>query len=296
MTNKRWTIEELLVATTDFLRKKQIDSPRLSAEILLAHQLNMDRVKLYLNFNQPLSEREVSGYRSLIKRRLKREPLHYIIGFREFWSLEFIVGPQVMVPRPESELLVELVLSLCKVGRLPETRCSRILDLCTGSGVLCISLARELDNALFWASDISDEALNIARLNAKRHGMENRIEFRLGDLFQPFNNEKLMFDIILSNPPYIASGALETLPPEVRDYEPRGALDGGEEGIFFIKKIITEGKDYLIPGGYLFLEMDPDQTAKALRLIDENPDYERVERFKDYSQNYRVVMAQKREG
>lgn len=291
MSQKPWTIKALLEVTTDYLKKKDIESPRLSAEILLAHQLNINRVKLYLNLNQPLNDSEVSGYRTLIKRRVNREPIHYITGHREFWSLDFKVGPQVMVPRPESELLVELGLSLCK-GSL-EGECKRILDLGTGCGALCISLACEVEQGSFWASDISDEALDLARFNARKHGVENRIEFIQGDLFQPFKDKNLRFDIIISNPPYIASEAISALPPDVRNYEPRVALDGREEGLFFIKKIISEGKDYLNPGGWVLLEMDPDQTTKALKLIEREPGYERGERFKDYSHQYRVVMAQR---
>ncbi len=227
MSPKSWTIKELLEVSTDYLKEKEIDSPRLCAETLLAHQLNISRVKLYLNFDQPLHKSEVAGYRSLIKRRLKREPIQYITGIQEFWSLDFIIAPQVMIPRPESELLVEQVISLSEGGRLPKGKNHKSLDLGTGCGVLAICLARELEGASIWASDISLEALNMARSNSRRHGVEERIEFSLGDMWQAFTDQDLRFDIILSNPPYIASDAIDSLPPEVRDYEPRLALDGG---------------------------------------------------------------------
>jgi release factor glutamine methyltransferase len=290
---KRWTIKELLEVTTGYLGKKQIESPRLSAEILLAHQLNVDRVKLYLRFDQPLHDKEVAGYRSLIKRRLTREPLQYITGVQEFWSLDFTVGPSVMVPRPETELLVEHALALCHGNRWVEGSCAKILDLGTGCGALAIAIAREVEEVAVWASDISPEALDIARGNAKRHGVAERIEFVLSDLWQGLSNQELTFDIIVSNPPYIRSEAIDSLPPEVRDYEPRQALDGGEEGMDYIRNIIQGAPKHLNPGGWILVEMDPEQTTKAFGLIEANSSYGEKVRLRDYSNYHRVVMAQK---
>jgi release factor glutamine methyltransferase len=289
---KSWNIKELLEVTADYLKKKEIESPRLSAEVLLSHQLNIDRVKLYLSFDQPLHEKEVAGYRSLIKRRLGREPLQYITGVQEFWSLDFTVGPPVMVPRPETELLVEHALALCRGNRLAEGPCARILDLGTGCGALAVVIARELETVAVWASDVSQEALDIARGNAKRHGVEERIEFVLSDMWEGFSKLGLTFDIIVSNPPYINSDAMDSLPPEVRDHEPKHALDGGEEGMFYIRNIIKEAPKHLNPGGWILLEMDPEQTPKALGLIEENNSYGKKARHKDYSHHHRVVMAQ----
>ena len=294
MSSKPWTIKNLLKVTTDYLKKNKIDSPRLSAEILLAHQLNTSRVKLYLDFDRPLNDEEISGYRSLIRRRLNREPIQYLAGRQEFWSLEFIVGMEVLIPRPESELLVEQAIALCREERLTETRSPGILDLGTGCGALAISIARELENARIWACDISGDALNIADLNARKHAVESRIEFLQGDLWQPVMDQGLTFDIILSNPPYIDSDAFDHLAPEVRDHEPRLALDGREGGMFYIEKIIKKGTDYLNPGGWILLEMDPEQTQKAMGLIEENNLYGEKKRVKDYSHQYRVVMARKR--
>jgi len=290
---RRWTIKELLEVTADYLEKKEIDRPRLCAEILLCHQLKINRVKLYLAFDQPLNEREVSGYRSLIKRRLNREPIQHITGVQEFWSMEFIVGPQVLIPRPESELLVEQVISLYKAGGQTEESGPTVLDLGTGSGALAVSLARELGGASLWASDISPDALDIAGKNVKRHGVEDRIQFIHGDLWQPFKEKTFTFDFIISNPPYIAIEDYDSLPPEVRDYEPRLALDGHNQGMFYIEKIIMEGADYLNPGGWLLIEMDPVQTSKALELMEQGNCYGEKRRIRDYSRNYRVVMSQK---
>lgn len=292
MTPKSWIIKDILKVTVEYLKKKGIDSPRLCAEVLLAHQLNIDRVKLYLNFDQPLNQSEIEGYRSLIKRRLNREPIQYITGVQEFWSLEFMVGPEVLIPRPESELLVERAILLQRDGKLPEG--ARILDLGTGSGVLAVSLARELEKADLWASDLSRPALDLARSNAGRHGVEERITFLQGDLWEALEGQGMQFDMIVSNPPYIPSRDMDTLPPEVRNFEPCRALDGGEGGMSFISKIILEGHTYLKAGGWILLEMDPGQTEGALDLVGKSAMYLGGERLKDYSDRFRLVIAQKK--
>ncbi|MDB9823084.1 peptide chain release factor N(5)-glutamine methyltransferase [Deltaproteobacteria bacterium] len=293
MSTKRWIIKDLLAVTTDYLKNKKMDNPRLCAETLLAHQLNISRIKLYLSFDQPLNEKDISRYRSMIKRRLKREPTQYITGVQEFWSLEFFVGSQALIPRPESEVLVEQVLSIYGDENFAEER-PVILDLGTGSGAIAVSLARELQGAIIWASDISDEALRLARLNSEKHGVESRIHFIQGDLFRPFVEKSFKFDIIISNPPYIAPEDYEILPPEVRDYEPRLALDGREGGIFFIEKIIRESSDYLKSDGWLLIEMDPSQTLKALNMIEESGYFGEKRCIMDYSQRERVVIARKK--
>ncbi len=293
MRRKSWTIKGLLEVTSNYLREKGIDSPRLSAEVLLAFQLKVDRVGLYLNLDQPLHEREVAAYRELIKRRLSREPIQYITGIQEFWSLDFEVGPQVLIPRPETELLVEQVVSLRDEKRLPKSENLRILDLGTGSGVLAIIIALEFAGASVWASDVSPEALTIAKTNAEKHNVKERIKFLLSGMWQGLTDSSLVFDVIVSNPPYIASDHIPSLAPEVRDHEPRSALDGGEKGMHFIEEIIKEAPKYLDAGGWILLEMDPEQTTIAMELMDKNDDYVEKRRIKDYSNNYRVVIAQK---
>jgi release factor glutamine methyltransferase len=292
MSQKRWTVGELLKVTTDFLRRRSIDSPRLSAEILLAHQLCLNRIQLYLNFEQPLREVEVEGYRSLIKRRVSREPIQYITGVQEFWSLEFNVGPRVLVPRPETEVLVEQVINLYKEKKLSNQ--PRILDLGTGCGAIAIALGKEIPEAKIWASDISQDAIDVARQNAIKHGVDERIHFLLGDMFQPFRDGELLFQVIVSNPPYIPSDALDSLAPEVKDHEPRLALDGEEDGMAYVTKIVLEGADYLTAPGWILVEMDPDQTSNAADLMEKTGRYRTPTRIKDYSRRYRVVVAQKR--
>ena len=293
MNQKSWTIKELLKITADYLKKKQIDSPRLTAEILLAHQLQTDRIYLYLNFEQPLTESEISGYRSFIRRRVAHEPVQYITGVQEFRSLEFMVDSHVLIPRPETELLVELAAGQLKKQVGLRNCPPMVLDLGTGCGAIAISLAKEFQEVLFWAADISTEAIKLAKLNAKKHGVLNKIEFLQGDLLKPLLNKGVAFDIILSNPPYIASYEYNDLPPEVRDYEPCISLDGGEGGMLFIERIIMEAHNVMNPGGWLMLEMAPGQTAKAIMLAEKMSVYGKKERIRDLSHNYRVVILQK---
>ncbi len=296
MTYKRWTIQEILNVTAEFLKDKGIESPRLCAEILLAHQLKKSRVELYLEFDHPLSSLEIANYRSLIRRRLKREPVQYITGHQEFWSLDFLVSPAVLIPRPETEVLVEEAIKIKENNLLSDSGQPKILDLGTGSGAIAIAMAKEIESAAILASDISFEALALARDNAKHHNLNNRIKFCQGDLWQPFSNSSITFDMIISNPPYIPTTAFQTLPPEVRHFEPRIALDGHENGMHFIKRIIEESGTYLKPGGWLLIEMDPDQTERALYLLDLKQSFSYKERFMDYQKKYRLVKAQKSNG
>jgi len=290
---QKWIIRDLLSVTSDYLRKKDIDNPRLCAELLLAHQLKTTRIKLYLDFDKPLNERDINEYRSLIQRRIKREPVQYITGIQEFWSMEFKVGPKVLIPRPETEILVEQALIILKEKDIAcGTQKVSVLDLGTGSGAIAISIASELPYADVWAGDDSKDALEIAMSNARRHGLENRIRFIETDIFSAFDDLQL-FDAIVSNPPYIPTEDYNALPPEVGQYEPRTALDGGEQGLFFINKIIFEAKAFLKPGGRLLMEMAPFQTAKAMDLITQTGFYSEQKIIKDYSQRERVVIARR---
>ena len=290
----RWTIKAILEKAADYLKEKgDIANPRLDAELLLAHVLKATRMGLYLRFDQPLHENEVAGYRSLIQRRARHEPIQYITRVQEFWSLEFSVDPRVLIPRPESELLVETALSLISTDARTSDRPSILLDLGTGSGALAVSLAKELKDALIWATDQSAAALEVARLNAEKHGVAEGIRFRSGDLRAPIQREKAPFDVIVSNPPDVATEDYDTLPPEVRDHEPKLALDGHEKGMRTIREIIKTAPLYLTHGGWLLVEMAPDQTEEALNLISETGQYVRGDRKKDYTHRFRVILAQK---
>ena len=288
-----WTIRDLLKISSDYLKEKQIESPRLTAEVLLAHQLHSDRVTLYLNYDQPLTEKEVSGYRALVKRRIGREPLQYITGIKEFWSMDFVVDTRALIPRPETELLVEHAIRLLTPDIELNNKSPRILDIGTGCGAIAVSLAKEIPQARIWATDISRDALELARLNAERQGVHDRIELMEGDLWNPVNDLGITFDIILSNPPYIAAETYNDLPPEVRNHEPRVALDGRDGGMYYIERIFEQGLDHMNSGAWILLEMAPEQTGEALRLLEQIDGYREITRIQDYSRLYRVVIAQR---
>jgi len=288
-----WSIGELLKASSDYLKRKKIDSPRLTAEVLLSHQLASDRVSLYLHFDSPINQGDLNGYRTLISRRATGEPLHYITGVREFWSMEFLVDPRVLIPRPETELLVECALKTARdIDRQEEIL---ILELGTGSGAVAVSIAKEIPDCRIWATDISTDALGVAKENAVRHGVENRIVLISGDLFGALvGRSSPLFDIILSNPPYVAEEEWDSLPREVKEHEPRPALDGGEKGMKFLAPIVRGAHEFLRPGGRLFLEMSPHQTEEIVSLLESSGIYDDIGRIMDYSGRYRLVTARKR--
>lgn len=294
MSPQRWIIKDLLTVTSDYLKKKDIDSPRLCAEVLLAYQLKTTRVKLYLNFDQPLNEKDINEFRALIQRRLTREPVQYITGVQEFWSMEFNVTPQVLIPRPETEILVEQAITILKDKKVQDEKGTlSVLDIGTGSGAIAISIVSELPDVEIWATDVSGDALEVARGNASKHGLDAGIHFLKSDLFSSLNNMTQTFDLIVSNPPYIPLEDYDSLPPEVGQYEPRTALDGGEGGLLFINKLILEAKDCLKQGSWLLIEMAPFQTEKAMELAAQTGSYGEQKVVKDYSHKDRVVMAKK---
>ena len=291
MPEKNWNIKDLLSVAADYLRQKEIENPRLTAEVLLGHSLKLERIDLYLNFDKPLTRGEVSDFRKLIQRRIGHEPLQYITGKQEFWSLDFEVNRNVLVPRPETEVLLEQAIHLVKTIPLLSERPLRILDLCTGSGVISVVSAREMGDVHVWATDISQDALEVAKRNADAHNVSDKITFLLGDLWGPLQN--LRFDLILSNPPYVSTGEYPHLPPEVRDHEPKIALDGREEGLHCIKEIIKFAHGFIDSGGWLVIEMAPVQTGTVMTMMDRMNAYTGIRRVKDYSRSYRVVVAQK---
>ncbi len=294
MIKENWIIKDLLSVTADFLKSKKIESPRLCAELLLSLQLDTERIKLYLSYDQPVSKTDVDGFRTLIKRLLNGEPLQYITGIQEFWSLEFDVNRNVLIPRPETEILLEQALKICNKfnGNHPEPM---FLDLGTGSGAIAVSLAYELKPSCkkIWASDLSQGALDTAVHNARKHGVFDLIEFVNGDLFEPLRDRSLLFDIILTNPPYVATGEYDLLPRSIREFEPRSALDGNKDGLFYIEKIIDQAPDYMNTGGWLLIEMAPHQIERAAGMISGNKRYDSYQIIKDFSDRERLVMARK---
>jgi release factor glutamine methyltransferase len=247
-----WTVGKVLTwATTDF-KQRGVDRPRFEAEVLLAEVLGIARLDLYTGFERPLEEGELRRYREAIIRRRAFEPAAYITGRREFWSRDFIVDSRVLVPRPETETLVQEALH-----RLPET--GRVLDLCTGSGCVAVTLALERPQMTVDAVDISKDACEVAAANAARHGVTDRVNVIDGDLFDPLP-EGARYDIITSNPPYVADADMDALQEEVR-HEPRLALAGGPDGLDVIRRIVEQAPTYLVPRGWLLLEADPRQMS-----------------------------------
>lgn len=248
-----WTTLAVLDWTTQRFTEAGIAAARLEAQLLLAHVLGCSRVQLYTGFDKPLAEAELAGYRGLIKRRLAGEPVAYLLGEHEFWALPFWVDASVLVPRPDTETVIEVA----RATRADRAAPCRVLDLCTGSGVIAISLARELPGAQVIATEISETAAVLARRNAERNGVADRVEIRVGDLWAPVVGER--FDLIAANPPYIATGVIATLSPEVR-CEPQLALDGGPDGLQFYDRICAGLREHLAPGGAVVLEHGFDQA------------------------------------
>jgi len=288
------TVFEILNWSTDFLRDHRIENPRLNAELILAHSLHLNREKVYIHLQRPLNEKEKEELERLIRRRISGEPLQYILGNQEFWSIDFKVDPRVLIPRPETELLVEqafLILSETYFQRRPY-----VLEIGTGSGALAISLAKEVKDIVLVASDISRDALILAKENAKSAGVLDQIEFVNGDLFGPVRLFSETFDLILSNPPYITRSEIKKLAKEVKDYEPIVALDGGEDGLNFYRRISSQAHSYLRKGGWLLLEVGQGQGRKVTEMIEQGGHFNVPKLIKDFSGIERVVRVQKNGG
>lgn len=282
-----WTILKVLQWTTSYFSRKGISQPRAGAEVLLAHVLGMERIDLYLHYDQPLNPSELARYRECVRRRAAFEPTQYITGKQEFWSLDFEVTPSVLIPRPETELLVEKTLESV------EDPAQVILDLCTGSGAVAVALAHERPSLKLVASDISPEALKVAKRNALRHHVEQRIAFIASDLFNAFSFNAL-FDIIVTNPPYISEAELDALAPEVVRYEPRTALEGrGALGLDIIRKILDKAPSYLKPGGILLVEIGQGQAEIVREELKGNRRFKPPELIRDYSGILRVLRLRK---
>jgi release factor glutamine methyltransferase len=262
------TVLEAIQRSTEFLGRKGVETPRLQTELLLAHLLRLPRMKLYLNFERVLTSAEVAALRELIKRRGQREPLMHIVGSTSFCGLEIAVNRHVLVPRPETELLAERGWTFLNQCSTLNSQPSTALDFGTGSGCMAIALASKCPAAAITAVDISPEALAVARGNAASHGLAERIQFLQGDGFAALP-AGARFDLIISNPPYIPSGEIATLQPEVRDYDPRGALDGGADGLDYARRLAAEAGPFLNPPGRLMMEFGDGQADRLRQLFAE---------------------------
>lgn len=280
-----WTVRRVLEWTTQHLKQHGSETPRLDAEILLAQARGCLRIALYTQFDAELSEAVRARMRELVQRRAQSEPVAYLVGHREFFSLDFQVTRDVLIPRPDTETLVMAVLDAAKSQANP-----RILDLCTGSGCVAIAVAKNCPAAQVTATDISPAALAVARENAAKHKVTDRVELREGDLFAAVP-DGLRFDMIVANPPYVTTAELETLAQDIRKFEPRSALDGGADGLDIVRRIIREAPSYLNPGGRLFLEISPEQGAVVRTLLSEQGTGTQISLIKDLSGRVRVATS-----
>ena len=282
-----WSILRMILWSAEYLQGKGIETGRLDAEHLLAHVLGMQRLQLYLQYERPLTPGELDTYRPLLKRRAAREPLQHIVGVQPFRELELRVDPSVLVPRPETEVLVDAVLEWAKgAGRTDLTA----LDVGTGSGAIALSLAMEGPFARVIATDVDDDALGLARENRAAAELEERVDLRTGDLFQALENGE-RFDVVVSNPPYIPDGDASGLEPEVRDWEPRRALFAGADGLDVLRCLVDETHRHLVPGGLFAVEVGSGQAAAVADLIRRAERYDAPRILRDYSGRERFVLA-----
>jgi release factor glutamine methyltransferase len=278
-----WTTLKVLAWTKDFLLGKGVENARLESEWLLCAATGLDRVGLYLNFDKPLNGEELARYRTMVTRRGKREPLQHILGSQEFFGLEFEVTPDVLVPRYDTEVLVQEALA-----RMPGAQA--ILDIGTGSGCIAVALARQLSNAAVTAVDISEAALVVARRNAVKNDVA--IEFLLGSLCEPVAGR--CFDLIVSNPPYIPRRDIEGLEPEVRDFDPRTALDGGEDGLDIYRALLPSARACLRPGGWILVEIGAGQEHDLIHLLNDDGGFGEPITAVDSGGIVRVVGSQRK--
>jgi release factor glutamine methyltransferase len=279
------TVLEAINRSTEFLEKKNIESPRTNAEHLLAHVLKCKRLDLYLAFDRPLKENETDIYRELIVRRGKTEPLQYIVGTVEFYGLEFKVNPSVLIPRPETELLIEKILeSVNKEDSL------KILDIGTGSGNIAVSLAKNLSNSTLTAIDISEDAIEVAEENSELNNINGQISFYKIDFVNEQGFNESNFDLIVSNPPYVSINDYSELSPELKDHEPKIALTDNKDGLNFYSEISKKARTLLNKNGKLFFEVGMGQAEEVKTILIQNS-FSDIEIFKDYSNIERVVKG-----
>ena len=280
---ERWTVLKILQWTADYFAGKEIASARLEAELLLAATLDLDRVGLYVNFERPLDSSELAAFREQVQRRAKGEPVQYILGETEFWSLPFTVSPAVLVPRADTEVLVEEALSRIE-GPV------HLLDVGTGSGAIAVAMAHEKPEIQVTALDCSEEALQVARGNAERNGVAERVSCLAGDLAELPPGP---FAMVVSNPPYIPTADCEHLMTEVRDHEPRLALDGGEDGLNAYRQLSSQSGEILLPGGWLLVEVGVGQAEDVVALF-EAAGLAEITSRNDYAGIPRVVAGRKK--
>ena len=280
------TIKKILIQATLRLEENKIDTPRLDAEILLAYVLNCRRLTLYTDAEKILTEEQISRFEKLIERRIKKIPVAYLIGTKEFFGLNFVVNENVLIPRPDTEILTQCAIEFLQTFDGEKN----FLDIGTGSGAICISILKFCKNSFAAATDISEKSLEVAKLNAKKFNVDDRVNFFYGNLFEPIGEKK--FAAIISNPPYIPTAEIKTLQDEVKN-EPLRALDGGEDGLNFYREIISQSPKFLLNGGLLAVEIGINQAAAVKKIFAEN-NFCDIEILKDLAGLERVICARQK--
>jgi release factor glutamine methyltransferase len=301
-----WTIQKLLNWITEYLTNKNVDSPRLSAELLLSHVLQLKRIELYTQFDKSVAQEQLDRLHDLVKRAGRHEPVAYLTGKTEFFSLQLKVSPDCMIPRPETELLVERAIEFLRkrTGTFAEWPSPQfVCDLCTGCGCIAVAIAKNFPDARIIATDISDVALTVAAANIEKHQLKNRIELLCGDLFEPVVPQldvgKLVpdsdrgFDLIVCNPPYVSRAEFEKLDKNVRDYEPRLALFAGEDGLDIYRRICEKIDQFLKPDAAFMLEIGYTQGRAVGELLNETGIFAEIKIEKDLHNNDRIAIAKK---
>lgn len=289
MENESWTPLKLLDWTTKYFDKNNVEQPRLDAELLLAHVLGIERIMLYTGFDRVLDDEQLSRFRAFVRERAAGCPAKYILKRCEFYSLSLAVDSRVLIPRPETELLVERALAILAARETAEF--PLVVEIGVGSGAISIALAASFPNAAYVATDVSTQALEVARANAAAHSLDARIEFIAGDLFDPLATMGLegRVDLIVSNPPYISEEEFKALPREIRNYEPACALVAGPEGTEVHIRILDSAASFLAPGGVLLMEIDPAQRARLEAEVGERPQYSKPLFHRDFARLDRVI-------
>ncbi len=285
-SDKIWTIKRLLDWSANYLQKKSFDDARLNVELLICHVLNYkNRIDLYLYYDKPMSKSELNSFKDLFKRRLKHEPLQYIIGEAEFMGLKFYVDKRVLIPRQETEVLIEETIKLSRAfeGNI------NILEIGVGSGNIAVSLAKFIDRAYVTGIDVSEDALNVAKLNVERYSLNDKVKLLHQNIFYEMKLD-IKFNVIVSNPPYISSGEMKEVQQEVSDYEPSIATTDNKDGLTYYRRIADVGKLLLKSGGWLLVEIAYNQKVEVAGLFS-SFGYSNVETIKDYGGNYRVVKG-----
>lgn len=283
---RRWTIREMVQWITDDLKKRGLATSRLDAELIVSHALSLSRVALLIESQRELQAGELAAIRDLVRRRRGCEPMAYLRGFREFYGRPFVVNRDVLIPRPETEHLVEVALASLQAKDL----CARVLDMCTGSGCVAITLKCALANIVVDAVDASPKALAVAKQNALRLGARWNTRWLVGDLFAPLGAPKPRYDLIVANPPYIASKDIDSLDPDVRVFEPHLALDGGRDGLSLVRPLVQQAPSWLVAGGVLAFEIGAGQASEVVRLLSQ-AGFIDVQTTKDYAGHERIARG-----